>query len=172
MPFRKLVTGFGAKVTVSEMIYARMLVKKNDRVEQARLRKGEDERCFGRHPATPQHFTQVSCLAPGVSRELCARAGVQIATKVADEALAAAKLAAASGASFLDLNCGCPIYGTTRARLVYRLTSSASANLSMHNGSPVLLTCCHASRGFTKRSGGSATQEAWQAGQTGRPYHC
>ena len=62
MPFRKLVTAFGARVTVSEMIFARMLVKKSDKVEQARLRKGEDEPCFGVVPCYPSTLRR--CLFP------------------------------------------------------------------------------------------------------------
>ena len=39
-------------------------------------------------------------------------AGVQIATKQIDEGIAAGLMAAEAGATWLDLNCGCPIYGT------------------------------------------------------------
>ena len=39
-------------------------------------------------------------------------AGVQIATKQIDEGIAAGLMAAQAGATWLDLNCGCPIYGT------------------------------------------------------------
>lgn len=38
-------------------------------------------------------------------------AGVQIATKQIDEGIAAGLMAAEAGATWLDLNCGCPIYG-------------------------------------------------------------
>lgn len=38
-------------------------------------------------------------------------AGVQIATNAIDEALKAAVMAEEAGASWIDLNCGCPIYG-------------------------------------------------------------
>ena len=37
--------------------------------------------------------------------------GVQIATKQIDEGIAAGRMAAEAGATWLDLNCGCPIYG-------------------------------------------------------------
>ena len=37
--------------------------------------------------------------------------GVQIATKQIDEGVAAGQLAAEAGAAWMDLNCGCPIYG-------------------------------------------------------------
>ncbi len=38
-------------------------------------------------------------------------AGFQIATNQISEGVAAAKMAAENGASWLDLNCGCPIHG-------------------------------------------------------------
>ena len=38
-------------------------------------------------------------------------AGVQIATKQIDEGVKAAHMAAEAGADWVDLNCGCPIYG-------------------------------------------------------------
>ena len=38
-------------------------------------------------------------------------AGFQIATNQISEGVAAAKMAAENGASWLDLNCGCPIRG-------------------------------------------------------------
>ena len=37
--------------------------------------------------------------------------GFQIATKQIEEGIAAGQLAAESGATWVDLNCGCPIYG-------------------------------------------------------------
>jgi len=40
--------------------------------------------------------------------------GVQIATNRIEEGVAAAALASQSGARFVDLNCGCPIYDATR----------------------------------------------------------
>lgn len=56
---------------------------RGDRVERARLVKAPNEKCFG----------------------------VQIATNQISEGAAAAALAKEAGASFVDLNCGCPIYG-------------------------------------------------------------
>ena len=56
---------------------------RGNRVERARLYKASNEACFG----------------------------IQIATNAIHEGLAAAKLAAEAGASWIDLNCGCPIYG-------------------------------------------------------------
>ena len=49
----------------------------------------------------------------GNSRVGMATAGVQIATKQIDEGIAAGLIAAQAGATWLDLNCGCPIYGTS-----------------------------------------------------------
>lgn len=43
--------------------------------------------------------------------------GVQIATNVIDEGVAAGLKAAEAGADFLDLNCGCPIHEATRRGL-------------------------------------------------------
>ena len=42
-------------------------------------------------------------------------AGVQIATKQIDEGVKAAQMAAEAGADWVDLNCGCPIYGEAAA---------------------------------------------------------
>jgi len=52
-------------------------------VERARLLKAPNEGCFG----------------------------VQIATNQISEGVRAAQMAKDAGASFIDLNCGCPIYG-------------------------------------------------------------
>lgn len=52
-------------------------------MERARLYKAPNETCFG----------------------------VQVATNNIAEGLKAAQLAAEAGAAWLDLNCGCPIYG-------------------------------------------------------------
>ena len=51
MPFRRLCTDFGADVTMSEMSFARMLLK-GDVVEKARLRKADNEHCFGELAST------------------------------------------------------------------------------------------------------------------------
>lgn len=56
---------------------------RGDKVERARLQKADNEHTFG----------------------------FQMATNVIDEGIGAAKLAYESGASWVDLNCGCPIYG-------------------------------------------------------------
>ena len=59
-----------------------------------------------------QSGSQVHCQKP-LSKVVHAShdAGVQIATKQIDEGIAAGLMAAEAGATWLDLNCGCPIYG-------------------------------------------------------------
>ncbi|KAF5833686.1 hypothetical protein DUNSADRAFT_9956 [Dunaliella salina] len=84
--FRQLTTEFGCPVTMSEMAYARGLLK-GDRVEQARI-------------------------IPAVGVENCF--GAQIATKTIEEGVGAAKLAKESGATWCDLNVGCPIKDASR----------------------------------------------------------
>jgi len=72
--------------TVSEMVYARFLLK-GDPTERARMRfNPELERCYG----------------------------VQIATNKIEEGVGASQMIEEAGASFVDLNCGCPIYDATR----------------------------------------------------------
>lgn len=88
LPYRRLCADFGCEASLGEMVYARHLLK-GDRLEQARLRRASNERLFG----------------------------VQIATNDVDEGVRAAALAASSGADFVDLNCGCPIYEATRRGL-------------------------------------------------------
>lgn len=48
MPFRRLCASFGADATMSEMSYARNLIKGNV-VERTHLRQAVNEDCFGRH---------------------------------------------------------------------------------------------------------------------------
>ncbi|GBF87930.1 tRNA-dihydrouridine synthase [Raphidocelis subcapitata] len=88
VPFRRLCADFGAEVTFGEMAFARGLIK-GDRVERARLVRAPNEACFG----------------------------VQIATNQISEGVRAAQLAKEAGASFVDLNCGCPIHEATRRGL-------------------------------------------------------
>jgi len=88
LPFRRLCADFGMETSVSEMIYARSLLK-GDRVEQARLRRWKGEPTFG----------------------------VQFATNQVSEGVGAIQQAAAMGADFCDLNCGCPIHEATRRGL-------------------------------------------------------
>jgi tRNA-dihydrouridine synthase 3 len=66
-------------------------------------------------------LTLLSC--PLQERALLRRApnealfGVQLATNQISEGVSAGRLAAAAGASWVDLNCGCPIYEATRRGL-------------------------------------------------------
>lgn len=46
VPFRRLCASFGAEATMSEMSYARNLVKGNV-VERTHLRQAANEDCFG-----------------------------------------------------------------------------------------------------------------------------
>jgi len=81
------------EVSFGEMVFARNLLKEHKRshsgVEHSRLRRAPNEKFFG----------------------------VQIATNNIEEGLAAARIVAESGADFIDLNCGCPIYEATRRNL-------------------------------------------------------
>ncbi|VEU41976.1 unnamed protein product [Pseudo-nitzschia multistriata] len=88
LPFRRLCADFGMHTSVSEMIYARSLLR-GDPIENARLRRSEGESIFG----------------------------VQIATNQIDEGVNAIKRAVEMGADFCDLNCGCPIHEATRRGL-------------------------------------------------------
>ena len=88
LPFRRLCADFGMEVSLSEMIYARSLLK-GDAVELARLRRASNERTLG----------------------------VQFATNNVEEGCRAIDMAAEAGADFCDLNCGCPIFEATRRGL-------------------------------------------------------
>jgi tRNA-dihydrouridine synthase 3 len=115
LPFRALCSEFGAPVTLSEMAFARPLAR-GDRVERTRLRKGPGEACFG----------------------------FQFTTNNIGEGLAAARLAAEAGASFVDLNAGCPIHEATRRGLGAALLRStrklATLAAGIAEGSPLPLT--------------------------------
>lgn len=89
LPFRRLCADFGADVTMSEMAFARQLIRGRYRKEITRLRRAENEKIYG----------------------------VQIATNVIDEGVKAGLMAADAGADWLDLNCGCPIWEATRRGL-------------------------------------------------------
>lgn len=104
LPFRRLCSEasffgeethsrhLGANFTMSEMAFARMLFRGGRgivRKERALLKKHESEQNFG----------------------------FQIATKSSEEALRAIALAEEGGATWVDLNCGCPIYEATRRGL-------------------------------------------------------
>lgn len=88
LPFRRLCKEFGADITISEMAYARFIVK-GDRKERALLKHHPSEKPYG----------------------------VQLAVRDAVEATEAAKIAIDQGADFIDINCGCPIEDTTRRGL-------------------------------------------------------
>lgn len=85
LPFRRLCTAHGCEVTMSEMAYARQVVRKS-RSELALLRKHDEEKCFG----------------------------VQIAAWRPEEAITAGKMAIERGASWIDVNCGCPTRDVVR----------------------------------------------------------
>jgi tRNA-dihydrouridine synthase 3 len=85
LPFRRLCVEFGAEITLSEMAYARQVIRRTSS-ELALLRRHPSERCFG----------------------------VQLAAGRPDEALRAATEAVERGASFVDLNAGCPIHDVVR----------------------------------------------------------
>jgi len=116
LPFRRLAVSLGAEVTMGEMMFSKTLVKGRDRIEQARLRQAPNETCFG----------------------------AQMATKTIAEGIASAKVAADAGATWIDLNCGCPIYEATRRGLGARLLEKPA---KLHRlvegiaaGSPIPLT--------------------------------
>ena len=85
LPFRRLCVSFGCQTTISEMAYARQVVIKRPS-ELALLRRHESESCFG----------------------------VQIVASKPEVAVAAGRVAVERGASFVDLNCGCPIHDVVR----------------------------------------------------------
>ena len=88
LPFRRLCADFGMKASLSEMIYARSLLR-GDSVEHARLRRWKHEPTYG----------------------------VQFATNQVREGVEAVRQAQMMGADFCDLNCGCPIHEATRRGL-------------------------------------------------------
>ena len=87
-PFRRLCADFGCEAAMGEMVFARHLIG-GDRLEATRLRRAPNEALFA----------------------------VQIATNGVEEGRAAVAMAAAAGADWVDLNCGCPIYEATRRNL-------------------------------------------------------
>ena len=112
-PFRALCTAHGCRATMGEMAFARF-VNRGDRREVARTRRHEDEVLFG----------------------------AQIATKQIAEGVAACEAAAANGADWVDLNCGCPIHEATRRGLGSSLLRKKPEKLArlvagIVDGSPV-----------------------------------
>jgi len=115
LPFRRLCLAHGCEVTMSEMAYAYQ-VKKRSKSELALLRKHPDETCFG----------------------------VQIAASKAPDAITAGLAAVERGASWIDLNCGCPIHDTVRrgmgATLLQRPAHLGRLVAEMVKGLPVPVT--------------------------------
>ena len=105
LPFRRLCADFGMEVSLSEMIYARSLLK-GDAVEQARLRRANNEHTLG----------------------------IQFATNNVEEGCRAIDMAAEAGADFCDLNCGCPIFEATRRGLGSSLLRSPKKLGKLVNG--------------------------------------
>jgi tRNA-dihydrouridine synthase 3 len=85
LPFRRLCVEFGAEVTVGEMAVVYKLLRDRNS-EFALLRSHPDEPLFG----------------------------VQLAERKPDALAEGARIAAARGARFVDLNCGCPIDAIAR----------------------------------------------------------
>ncbi|MBI3928118.1 MAG: tRNA-dihydrouridine synthase family protein [Armatimonadetes bacterium] len=92
LPFRRLCKDFGADITISEMAYAREVIKGRMR-ERALLRKHPLEEVFG----------------------------AQIAACDPQNAVEAGLVAVECGASFVDLNAGCPIHEAVRRGMGARL---------------------------------------------------
>jgi tRNA-dihydrouridine synthase 3 len=88
LPFRRLLLAHGCTVTMGEMAYAYQVVKRS-KSELALLRKHPDETCFG----------------------------AQIAASRAPDAIAAGLAAVERGATWVDLNCGCPIHDVVKRRM-------------------------------------------------------
>ena len=85
LPFRRLCLRHGCTTTMSEMAYSYQVVRRS-KTELALLRKHAEETCFG----------------------------VQIAASKAPDAIAAGLAAVERGASWIDINCGCPIHDVVR----------------------------------------------------------
>ncbi|PYQ22969.1 MAG: tRNA dihydrouridine synthase DusB [Acidobacteria bacterium] len=85
LPFRRLCVEFGAEVTVGEMAVVYKLLRDRNS-EFALLRSHPDEPLFG----------------------------AQLAERKPDALAEGARIAAARGARFVDLNCGCPIDAIAR----------------------------------------------------------
>jgi tRNA-dihydrouridine synthase 3 len=85
LPYRRLCAGLGATITMGEMALARQLLR-GSRSEFALIRRAPDEPFFG----------------------------AQLAGTNPEDLAEAARLVESRGASFVDLNCGCPIDDMTR----------------------------------------------------------
>ncbi len=115
LPFRRLCLAHGCTVTMGEMAYAYQVVRRS-KSELALLRKHADETCFG----------------------------AQIAASKAPDAIAAGLAAVERGASWVDLNCGCPIHDVVRrgmgATLLQKPTRLAALVGEMVKAIPVPVT--------------------------------
>jgi hypothetical protein len=88
------------------------------------MKRASNEKCFGmRHflnaLSVAAEPLRVHCYGLSSTRGGAHASGVQFATKTIDEGVKAARLAAEAGATFVDLNCGCPIYGRYAVPLSY-----------------------------------------------------
>lgn len=112
LPFRRLCLKHGCAVTMGEMAYGYQVVRRS-KSELALLRKHAEETCFG----------------------------AQIAASKPADAIAAGREAAARGASWVDLNCGCPIHDVVKrgmgATLLQRPTQLAKLVEEMVKNVPV-----------------------------------
>ena len=88
--FRRLCNEFGASYTMSEMAYASSLFAKY------KGQRNKERALLRQNPTDTSKF------------------GFQVATRSSDEALRAADLAVEAGATWMDINCGCPIWDVTR----------------------------------------------------------
>lgn len=115
LPFRRLCVSLGARITVSEMAYARQLTRGSSS-EVALVRKHPSETCFG----------------------------VQIAASTPDDAVRAGTFAVERGASFVDVNAGCPIHDVVRrgmgATLLQRPAALGRIAQAMVRALPVPVT--------------------------------
>ncbi len=115
LPFRRLCVELGARITCGEMAYARE-VNRGSPKEWALLQHHDSESCFG----------------------------VQLAGSSAARLIQATQTAAEQGATYVDLNCGCPIHDTTRrglgARLLQKPPKLARLLQMFVDGSPLPVT--------------------------------
>ena len=115
LPFRRLCLQHGCAVTMGEMAYAYQVVRRS-KSELALLRKHPDEAEFG----------------------------AQIAASKSSDAIAAGLAAVERGASWVDLNCGCPIHDIVRrgmgAVLLQRPAHLGRLVADMVKGIPVPVT--------------------------------
>ena len=112
LPFRRLCLAHGCTVTMGEMAYGYQVVRRS-KSELALLRRHAEETCFG----------------------------AQVAASKASDAIAAGNAAAERGASWVDLNCGCPIHDIVRrgmgATLLQRPAHLGKLVAEMVKGIPV-----------------------------------